>query len=662
MRRRGRRSPVVRTPTNSGGPTRTSTGHGWWTVVSSSVTAAPSCGRWLRAAATRSSAAGPARTSGGWRFGTPPTDSCSSRRTGRATPWSGPTTSTRTRRSSGGRGRAGRLTWPAGDALRAGLRSPAVARGRRPRARPSAVCRASPPMPELPKAYDPATVEPVLYADWEAAGLFHADPDDEGEPFAVVIPPPNVTGVLHIGHALTNAIEDAMVRRARMQGKNAVWIPGMDHAGIATQNVVEKQLAAEGLSRHDLGRDAFVERVWTWKEEYGGRILDQLRRLGSSLDWDREAFTFDEPRSRAVREVFVALHEQGLIYRGNRITNWCPRCHTALSDIEVDHADDRGELARFRYPWADGGDDHGGGIEVATTRAETMLGDTAIAVHPDDERYADVVGREVRHPFQDRTFRVVADDYVDPEFGSGAVKITPAHDPNDHAIALRHDLEVIDILADDATLTEVVGGAVRGARPLRRASRGEAGARRAGPAARRRRPRALGRSLLALRHRGRTAPVGAVVRGRPPARGQGCGCRPGRAHAPGPRADDQELPRLARQPPRLDHLAADLVGAPHPRVVLPRRAHHRVARGPRRLRHVREGRARAGPGRPRHLVQLAAVALHHPRVAGTGGHHARAGALVPDGGPRDRLRHQHLLGVADADDRGCGSSTRCRST
>jgi valyl-tRNA synthetase len=312
-------------------------------------------------------------------------------------------------------------------------------------------------MPELPKAYDPATVEPVLYADWEAAGLFHADPDDEGEPFAVVIPPPNVTGVLHIGHALTNAIEDAMVRRARMQGKNAVWIPGMDHAGIATQNVVEKQLAAEGLSRHDLGRDAFVERVWTWKEEYGGRILDQLRRLGSSLDWDREAFTFDEPRSRAVREVFVALHEQGLIYRGNRITNWCPRCHTALSDIEVDHSDDRGELARFRYPWADGGDDHGGGIEVATTRAETMLGDTAIAVHPDDVRYADVVGREVRHPFQDRTFRVIADDYVDPEFGSGAVKITPAHDPNDHAIALRHDLEVIDILADDATLTEVVG-------------------------------------------------------------------------------------------------------------------------------------------------------------------------------------------------------------
>ncbi|MTV27297.1 valine--tRNA ligase [Nitriliruptoraceae bacterium ZYF776] len=320
---------------------------------------------------------------------------------------------------------------------------------------------------ELPKAYDPSTVEPDLYEDWLAAGLFHAEADGshlppgaDGDPFAIVIPPPNVTGALHIGHALTNAIEDAMIRRARMQGKNAVWIPGMDHAGIATQNVVEKQLAAEGLSRHDLGREAFVERVWQWKAEYGGRILDQLRRLGSSLDWEREAFTFDEARSRAVVEVFVALHEQGLIYRGNRLINWCPRCRTALSDIEVDHRDDRGQLVRFRYAWADPAGapaDLPDGIEVATTRAETMLGDTAIAVHPDDPRYADVVGREVRHPFQDRTFRVIADDYVDPEFGSGAVKITPAHDPNDHEIGKRHDLEVIDILDDDAVLTAVVG-------------------------------------------------------------------------------------------------------------------------------------------------------------------------------------------------------------
>jgi valyl-tRNA synthetase len=306
---------------------------------------------------------------------------------------------------------------------------------------------------ELPKAYDPGATEPDLYEDWRSAGLFHAEPDDEGEPFSIVIPPPNVTGALHIGHALDNTIQDVLIRRARMQGRNAVWVPGTDHAGIATQNVVEKQLATEGTDRHALGREAFLERVWAWREESGGQILKQLRHLGASCDWEREAFTFDEPRSNAVRDVFVTLHEQGLIYRGNRLINWCPRCRTAISEIEVDHQEDRGELARFRYPFADGE----GGIEVATTRAETMLGDTAIAVHPDDERYADVVGRAVRHPFQDRTIPVVADDYVDPEFGSGAVKITPAHDPNDHAIGLRHGLDVIDIMDEDAVLTDVVG-------------------------------------------------------------------------------------------------------------------------------------------------------------------------------------------------------------
>ncbi|MCC5949636.1 MAG: valine--tRNA ligase [Nitriliruptoraceae bacterium] len=311
---------------------------------------------------------------------------------------------------------------------------------------------------DLPKAYDPAATEPALYADWEAAGLFHAEPDDEGEPFSIVIPPPNVTGSLHVGHALDNTIQDVIIRRERMLGRNAVWIPGTDHAGIATQNVVEKQLAAEGTDRHELGREAFLERVWAFKEEAGGTILRQLRHLGASADWEREVFTFDEGRSRAVREVFVSLHEQGLIYRGNRLINWCPRCNTALSDIEVEHEDTPGELARFRYPLVDdAGDDTGEHLEVATTRAETMLGDTAIAVHPDDERFTALVGRRVRHPFQDRTFPVVADDYVDPEFGSGAVKITPAHDPNDHEIGLRHDLDVIDIMDEHAVLTEVVG-------------------------------------------------------------------------------------------------------------------------------------------------------------------------------------------------------------
>jgi valyl-tRNA synthetase len=313
-------------------------------------------------------------------------------------------------------------------------------------------------MSDLPKAYDPAATEPALYEDWVSAGLFHAEPDDDGEPFSIVIPPPNVTGSLHVGHALDNTIQDVIIRRERMRGRNTVWVPGTDHAGIATQNVVEKLLAAEGTDRHELGREAFLERVWAFKDEAGGTILRQLRHLGASADWDREVFTFDEPRSRAVREVFVTLYEQGLIYRGNRLINWCPRCNTALSDIEVEHEDVTGELARFVYPFADGPDPGGRvGIEVATTRAETMLGDTAIAVHPHDERYTALVGREVRHPFQDRTFAIIADDYVDPEFGSGAVKITPAHDPNDHAIALRHDLEIIDILDEHAVTTDVVG-------------------------------------------------------------------------------------------------------------------------------------------------------------------------------------------------------------
>jgi valyl-tRNA synthetase len=300
----------------------------------------------------------------------------------------------------------------------------------------------------LAGGYDPAEVEDRRYAWWQERGYFSADPDDEGEPFAIAMPPPNVTGSLHLGHALTSAIEDAFIRHARMTGRNAVWLPGMDHAGIATQNVVEKQLAQEGLTRHDLGRDAFIERVWRWKEESGGTILLQQRRLGASADWDREAFTFDEPRSRAVRAVFCTLHEQGLIYRGNRIINWCPRCMTALSDIEVDHSEDPGELAHLRYPAPDGGE----GVVVATTRAETMLGDTGIAVHPDDERYTHLVGQTVILPLLDRELPVVADAHVDMEFGTGAVKVTPAHDPNDFEIGQRHGLESIDVLTAEATI------------------------------------------------------------------------------------------------------------------------------------------------------------------------------------------------------------------
>ena len=316
-------------------------------------------------------------------------------------------------------------------------------------------------MTDLPKAHDPAAVEPGLYADWEAAGLFHAEPDDPGEPFSVVIPPPNVTGSLHVGHALDNTIQDVIVRRARMQGRNAVWVPGTDHAGIATQTVVERQLAAEGLTRQELGREAFLDRVWAWREESGGTILRQLRTLGCSPDWDREAFTFDEARNRAVTKVFIDWYEAGLIYRGNRLINWDPQLRTALSDIEVEHREIQGELVSFRYPLdpVDGSDpeEDARGIVVATTRPETMLGDTAVAVHPEDERYAHLVGRRVRHPFLDRTFPIVADAYVDREFGTGAVKITPAHDPNDLALGERHDLEVIDVMTDAGAMAGNAG-------------------------------------------------------------------------------------------------------------------------------------------------------------------------------------------------------------
>ena len=262
-----------------------------------------------------------------------------------------------------------------------------------------------------------------------------------------MIPPPNVTGSLHIGHALDHTIQDSLIRRRRMQGYEALWLPGMDHAGIATQNVVERQLAAEGLSRHDLGREKFVERVWQWKAESGGAILGQMRRLGDSVDWSRERFTMDEGLSRAVLTIFKRLFDDGLIYRAERIINWCPRCLTALSDIEVEHTDDEGELVSIRY--GDGDDS----IVVATTRAETMLGDTAVAVHPDDERYRHLVGTEVELPLTGRRIPIVADAHVDPAFGTGAVKVTPAHDPNDFEIGQRHDLPSLTIMDERGVIT-----------------------------------------------------------------------------------------------------------------------------------------------------------------------------------------------------------------
>ncbi len=300
---------------------------------------------------------------------------------------------------------------------------------------------------ELSPQYAPAEVEGPRYELWEKAGYFTADPERDAPTFSIVIPPPNVTGVLHIGHALDHTIIDAIVRRRRMQGYTALWLPGMDHAGIATQNVVERELAKDGLSRHDLGRAAFVKRVWEWKATSGGKILAQMRRLGDSVDWTRERFTMDPGLSRAVQTIFKRLFDDGLIYRAERIINWCPRCLTALSDIEVDHSEDEGELVSIQYG------DGETSIVVATTRAETMLGDTAVAVHPDDDRYRHLVGREVELPLTGRRIPVIADSHVDPAFGTGAVKVTPAHDPNDFEIGRRHGLPRLTVLDERGVVT-----------------------------------------------------------------------------------------------------------------------------------------------------------------------------------------------------------------
>ncbi|HLI57157.1 MAG TPA: valine--tRNA ligase, partial [Actinomycetota bacterium] len=304
-------------------------------------------------------------------------------------------------------------------------------------------------MSELAKVYEPREVEDRLYRFWEEGGYFTAAPDAGKSPFTIVMPPPNITGVLHLGHGLDETLQDILTRWRRMQGFEALWVPGTDHAGIATQNVVERELAKEGLTRQDLGREAFVARVWEWREKYGTAIIAQLKRLGSSCDWNRTRFTMDPGLSRAVRTVFVDLFNKGLIYRGNRIINWCPRCGTAIADVELDHSDYDGELVEFRYPLEGGGD-----VAVATTRLETMLGDTAIAVNPADPRYTALIGRFAIHPFNGRRLPIVADDAIDVSFGTGAVKITPAHDQTDFDIAERHNLEKINIFDGRARVNE----------------------------------------------------------------------------------------------------------------------------------------------------------------------------------------------------------------
>lgn len=304
----------------------------------------------------------------------------------------------------------------------------------------------------LSKVYQPAEVEERWSAYWLENGLFHVEPNDR-RPFTIMIPPPNITGVLHMGHGLNNTFQDVLVRWRRMQGRNALWLPGTDHASIATQNVVEKELAEQGASREEIGREKFLERTWQWKEKYGGTIINQLKRMGCSCDWDRERFTMDEGLSKAVNNAFVRLFDDGLIYRGLYIVNWCPRCGTALSDDEVDHDDVHGHLWHVKYPLADGS----GHIVVATTRPETMLGDTAVAVNPDDARYKDLVGKTIILPVIGREIPVIADDFVDASFGTGAVKVTPAHDPNDFAIGRRHDLPSVTVIGPDGAMTADAG-------------------------------------------------------------------------------------------------------------------------------------------------------------------------------------------------------------
>jgi valyl-tRNA synthetase len=301
--------------------------------------------------------------------------------------------------------------------------------------------------PELASAFTPADIESRLYSKWVEAGYFTADAKSTKPPFTIVLPPPNVTGSLHIGHALDHTLQDILIRMKRMKGFEALWLPGMDHAGIATQNVVEKQLAAKGLSRHDLGREDFVKKVWEWKAESGGAILDQMKRLGDSVDWSREAFTMDENLSHSVLEIFKRLYDAGLIYRAERIINWCPRCLTALSDIEVDHKDIEGEFVQITY--GDAGENQ---ISIATTRPETMLGDGAVAVNPNDDRYKSMIGKMVKLPYVNRMIPIIADELVDPEFGTGAVKVTAAHDPNDFEMAMRHNVPMVIIMNEHAVM------------------------------------------------------------------------------------------------------------------------------------------------------------------------------------------------------------------
>ena len=433
----------------------------------------------------------------------------------------------------------------------------------------------------MDKSYSPGDIEARIYARWESSGWFA--PAGDGAPYCIVIPPPNVTGTLHMGHAFQHTLMDVLTRFHRMEGRRTLWQPGTDHAGIATQMVVERQLESEGKSRASIGREAFVERVWRWKEQSGGTIARQMRRLGASVDWSRDRFTMDEGLSAAVTEVFVRLHEAGHIYRGKRLVNWDPVLHTALSDLEVVTEPEEGRIWHLRYPLEDGS----GHLVVATTRPETMLGDTAVAVHPDDERYRALVGRRVRLPLTGRLVPVIADEYVDPAFGSGCVKITPGHDFNDYEIGRRHALPLINILTADATLNDEVPPPYRGLDRFEARRRVVADLEAAGLLEKIRASHAADPARRPQRRRARALANGPVVRERRRARGARDRRGRGRTHPVRARALVEDLFPVDAQHPGLVHQPPALVGTSHPGLVRRRRPGLRRAQRSRRPRRSR---------------------------------------------------------------------------
>ena len=447
---------------------------------------------------------------------------------------------------------------------------------------------------ELPKVYEPQQVESRIYQMWEDHDCFKGVEDSKKKPFSIVMPPPNVTGQLHMGHALDCTLQDILTRFKRMQGYAALWVPGTDHAGIATQIKVEEELRVkEGKTRYDLGREKFLERVWKWKEEYGNRIVQQQKKMGVSCDWSRARFTMDEGCSKAVRETFCELYDKGLIYKGSRIINWCPHCVTALSDAEVEYVDKPGHLWYIRYPLADGSGD----LVVATTRPETMMGDTGVAVNPNDEKFKHLIGKKCILPIMNREIPIVGDEYCEIGFGTGAVKMTPAHDPNDFEVGLRHNLEVIRVIADNGTINEN-GGKYNGM------DRYEC-------------RKALVKDLEEQGYLVKTEPYSHNVgtcyrchRGHPRREGRHDQIRSG--------ALLQDVSQLDGKRARLVHLPPALVGPSDPRVVLRRmRPYQRLPRRPDEVREVRLHASDPRRRRARYLVLVRPVAVLHAGLAGS---------------------------------------------